>query len=69
MSGDNLGMVLATIVALALVASPVACSMSDNAAVQSLVKGGSDPVSARCAVSPSSSPNMCLVHAAGGVRK
>lgn len=59
-----LGMVLVAICVSALIAAPVACNHNDNDAIQKLTEGGADPIAARCAVSASSTPDMCLAYVA-----
>ena len=64
MNSDIVSMTLSAIVALAIVASPVACSMDESRTLQTLIKDGVDPIAARCSISPGgSNRDMCLVFA------
>lgn len=55
--------VLVAICVLALIAMPVACTFSDNKAIEEMVKAGAHPMDARCAVHTQTGETLCLARA------
>lgn len=63
MNDNIVGAICATIVAVVVVTSPLACSANDNYAVTRMVQAGANPLDAKCAVKQDSMSTVCVIRA------
>ena len=52
------------VVAVAVVTTPLSCTMNDNATMEAMVKAGANPMDAQCAVKSGISKELCAIRAA-----
>ncbi len=63
MNDNTIAAICATIVAVVVVTSPLACSANDNHAVTKMVQAGANPLDAKCAVTQGSPSTVCVIRA------